>query len=467
MRFAHRIWIGLALAGVLTAQVLAGEATVGKGELLITFERHARVEPARRHPVRYEPDVFGGRLEIAARPRGPGPVSAGDVLVELVAKDFDEQYDDARTLAAESERRLQIQQQEKRIALEQAQVAVERAEFTADVAQRANELFRSYESVKAVEHREIGLQSQRDGQKDERTELEQLEKMYKGTTLADETKDIVLERARRGVARTERYAKYWEPDYKYWREIALPQDMRRHADGAKYSAFDLENARIGARLAAVRSELDLAAAERGVRDAQRRAERLGRDREKLVMKAPCAGYWTPQVREAGEQVQAWQAVGEVVELAPLRLKGTLDPAAFRIIQRQPDGTYAGALAHLRFPARPEITASAKFTEVSSVGTPEGDSTAFPFLAAIECDANDVNEILVGFDAIVYGKKTLSDVLLVPDKAIGGGPARPVVKRRNADGKEEEVNVRLGPSAGGRTVIVEGLNAGDKVVTPDG
>lgn len=44
------------------ATVAAGEATVERGDLVLTFERHARVEPSRKRPVRYEPEVFNGRL---------------------------------------------------------------------------------------------------------------------------------------------------------------------------------------------------------------------------------------------------------------------------------------------------------------------------------------------------------------------------------------------------------------------
>src|SRR5262245_62012338 len=107
-RFTSCAVAGLVAMG-LSAPAAAGEAKVEKGELLITFERHARVEPAIKRPVRYEPEVFGGRLQLAARARPAGPVNAGDTLIELFAKDFDEQYEDAKTLAAEAERRLDIQ----------------------------------------------------------------------------------------------------------------------------------------------------------------------------------------------------------------------------------------------------------------------------------------------------------------------------------------------------------------------
>lgn len=464
MARVKRWWMLAAIgAAIAASSSLAGEATVERGDLLITFERRARVEPASRRPVRYEPEVFGGRLQLAARARAPGPVQEGDVLLTLSAREFDEQLEDARTLAAEATRRLEVQRNEKRIGLEQARLAVERAEFASEVSKRGLEIFNEHESAKALEMREISLLWQRDGLNDEREELAQLEKMYKGTSLAEETKDIVLERARRALARTERQSKYWDRDFRNYVDIQHPQEARRVTDAARFSEFDLEVARVNARLTTARSELDLAAAERSVRDAGRRAERLERDQHRLTLKAASSGYWLPQVREENEGVQPWQVLGEVIDTAPMRLRGTLDPSAFRVLEPQADGSFIGSSAHVRFTARPELTASASITEIVTMGTAEGDSTAFPFVASID---GDTTGVMIGFDALVYGKRTMSGVLLVPDKAVSGAPARPIVKRKTTDG-EEEVNVILGPSANGKTVIVEGLNEGDRVVMPDG
>jgi len=450
------------VTSAIASTSLAGEAKVERGDLLITFERHARVEPASRRAVRYEPEVFGGRLELAERTRVPGPVKAGELLGMLAARDFNEQLDDAHTLAAEADRRLEVTRHERRIGLEQAQIAVDRAEFAAGIAQRALALFTEYESAKALEMQAISLEWQRESLKDQRIELDQLEKMYKGTSLAEETKDIVLERARRALTRTERQSQYWDRDFRKYVDVAHPQETKRITDTARFSGFDLEVARVNARLAGVRAELDLAAAERGVRDAKRKAERLERDQVRLTINAPTDGYWLPQVREAGDGVQPWQAIGEIVEMAPMRLRGTLDPAAFRVLQPQADGSFVGSIAHLRFTARPELVATARITELASIGSAEGESTAFPFTASID---GDTTGVMIGFDTLVYGKRSLEGVLLVPEKAVSGGPARPVVKRKTGDA-EEEVNVRVGPSAGGKTVIMDGLNEGDVVVTPD-
>jgi len=464
-------WSGaVSLALAFAAPSFAGEAKVERGDFVLTFERHARVEPARRRPVRYEPEVFGGRLELAARARAPGPVAEGDVVVQLSARELDEQLEDANTLAAEAEQRLTVLREERRVSREQAAIAVDRAEFAAEVAARANELFRDYESGRTVEYQEINLERQQDGLKNQREELAQLEKMYQDTTLATETKDIVLERARRELARTERTSKFWDRDFRNFMEIQHPQQARRTADAAKFAQFDLDVARVNARLTGVRAELDLAGAERGARDARRKAERLARDRERLAVKAPMAGYWLPQAREEGAAAQAWQPLGDVAEVSSVRLRGTLDPRAFRVIEPQSDGTIVGAVVDLRFTARPEVVAKARLTEVVTVGDTDGDSTSFPFFASIEAvnggAAQDAGGVMIGFDALLFGRRTLDDVLIVPAKAVSGAPARPVVKRLGPDDKEEEVVVRIGPSQDGKTVILDGLSEGDRVVTPD-
>lgn len=72
------------------------------------------------------------------------------MLLELAAKELDEQLEDAMTIASEAERRLAMQREERRIAGEQAAIAVERATFTAEVAANAHELFRDYGSARAT-----------------------------------------------------------------------------------------------------------------------------------------------------------------------------------------------------------------------------------------------------------------------------------------------------------------------------
>ncbi|MBX3355104.1 MAG: hypothetical protein KF724_05335 [Phycisphaeraceae bacterium] len=463
--------IATALVGSVALSPLAsaGEAVVERGDLTIRFDRKARVEAPWKRPVRFEPEVFQGRLQLASPARAPGEVKAGDLLVELVGREFEDQFEDAQTLAAEAERRLEVQRQERRIAIEQSRLAVDRAEFAAAVAQRTLEIFQSHESAKQLEQRAISFQWQQDALKDERQELAQLEKMYQGTSLAEETKDIVLERARRALARTERQSQFWEQDYRNFVEIQHPQEAKRVEEAARFSAFDLEVARVNARLSGVRAELDLAAAERGVRDARRRADRLERDRERLSLRAPVDGYWIPQVREEGDSAQPWQNLGEVVAIGSQRLRGTLDPTAVRVIGSLPASERR---VTVRFPSRPELSGRALITELVFVGSPEGDSTAFPFVATIESIEGsligDAAAALVetGIEALVLGERTWSGVLLVPEKAVRGAPARPMVTRLVGE-ERQDVPVRIGPTVDGKTVVVEGLSEGDRVVTPDG
>ncbi len=454
----------MAVTAVLAAAggAMGGEAAVERGDVVIRFERHAKVEPAARRPVRYEPEVFGGRLELSERAREPGPVKAGDPLVVLTSRDFSDQFEDAKTLADEAQRRLEVLREERRVGQEQAKVAVERAEFGAMVAQRTWTLFQEFDSKKTLEQRELGLQWQRDSLKDEREELAQLEKMYRGTTLADDTKDIVLERARRGVARSEKVMGHAERDYDHFVKFLHPQTTRQIEDAARFAAFDLEVARTGRRLAGIRSELDLAGAERGVRDAKRRAERLERDRERLTLRAPIDGYWLPQVREAGDGAQAWQPVGEVADLSSLRLKGTLDPQAFRVLAAdEGPASIVGKTLVVRWTSRPDRLTQTTISELVTVGTPEGESTAFPFIGQLPADSG----AMVGLDAIVSGSRTLTGMLTVPEKAVKGMPNRPQVRRKGPDG-ERDVDVKVGPAADGRIVILEGLSEGDRVVVPD-
>jgi hypothetical protein len=323
------------------------------------------------------------------------------------------------------------------------------------MAQQALDLHRDYESKKALEMADLGLKSSLDGLRDNHDELTQLEKMYAGTSLQSETKDIVLDRARRSVERGEIYAKYARRDNELYKAIRAPNESRRIEDQAKYSKLDLEGAQLQQRLGEIRAELDLASAARALRDIERRLEKMEGDAARLSVKAPSDGYVVLRVKDEGDQVQPRQELAQVVDLSKLRVRGTMNADAMRIIKQ-------GDVATVWFPARPEIRAEAVVDDLVVVGAPEGDGAAFPFVATLRSLDGSV---FPGLEARLVIRGTLTDRVLVPNKAIKQEKGRFTVKVLvGATSSEREV--RVGASDGTKTEVLSGLQAGEQVVMPD-
>ena len=430
-------------------------ATVERGALELVIERPGRVESSRSEEVRLELEAFSGSVTVKDIVRRNGAVKAGDALVMLEGKEFEKGLEDLRVQAAETRRRLVMQKEERAMQVRQSIAALERATLASDLAQQALELYRDYESKKGLEMADLGLKGSLDGLRDNQDELTQLEKMYAGTSLQSETKDIVLERARRGVERGETYAKFARRDNEIFKAIRAPNDARRVEDQAKYSKLDLEGAQLQQRLGEIRAELDIASSARALRDIERRLEKMEGDAARLSVKAPADGYVVVRVKDVGDQVQPRQELAQVVDLSKLRVRGTMNADALRVIKQ-------GDVAAVWFPSRPELRGEAVVDELVVVGAPEGDGAAFPFVATLRTVDGSV---FPGIEARLVIRGTLGDRVLVPNKAIKQEKGRFTVKVLVGEAQAER-EVRVGASDGTKTEVVSGLQAGEQVVMPD-
>jgi RND family efflux transporter MFP subunit len=200
----------------------------------------------------------------------------------------------------------------------------------------------------------------------------------------------------------------------------------------------------------------MAQAERGLRDLERRLERMEGDARRMTVRTPADGYLVVKLRDAGDQLQPRQEMAEVVDLGRLRVRGTLNADAMRFAK-------PGDVVDVWFPARPEVSGQAVVDEIVSVGAPEGEGASFAFTATLrEPDAR----LLPGIEARVLVRAKLADRLTVPSKAVAQSKGRFTVKVMK-DGAAAEREVRIGASDGTRTEVISGLEPGDAVVVPEG
>lgn len=428
---------------------------VESGALNLVTERSARIASAKKSLLRFEPEAFGGTVTVEKVLAKPGPVTAGTVIAQLKAKDFDKALSDLRIQVAEATERFAVAQEEATLARTSDAIAMERTERGHMLAEQRMRHSREYYFPKSLDLAKVRLQDQADGLKDQGDELAQLERMYSDATLESETKDIVIGRARRGFERSRTYFDYGQKDHELFLTFDHPNSVREAEDNLRYSQIGLDHLRIRQRLGAINARLGLASAARNLDDLNLRLTRMEGDAKRLTVTAPVDGLMALSLPEEGEPVGGRALMATIVDPSSLELTGNLDVEAIRILG-------PGSTLEVWLPSRPESSGQATITELSPLGSADGTGANYPFVASVQ---NRTGEWPLGAEARVVARKSIPGCTLVPAKAVKSSNGRWTVEVWT-DGKRVEREVRIGASDGKVMQVITGLTPGEQVVLPD-
>jgi hypothetical protein len=254
-----------------------------------SMERPGVFAPAAPAAVSLWFEAYAGEmLVLEAMPQG-SEVKEGDVLARLETKSIDEQVHQAELEAASSAVRHQGVVEKNRIdedaaaaALEQAKAALDRAKKTLDGWTQKELAFNRRGDEISKKNEDAGIDDQKD-------ELAQLEKMYKADELVDATEEIVLKRAKRRLAISEdaRTLSVDRRGYKIDYDEAMQTEVKKEA--AKMQELALDRL-VRTQAVEKRAREDALLRSKDALDQQaQRLEKLHRDREKFVVKAPRGG----------------------------------------------------------------------------------------------------------------------------------------------------------------------------------
>ena len=236
---------GFARVGAALTAIAAGSMayaaplppwTVEATPIELRLDASGRLAAARKLPIRLVPKGYRGGFVVSEVLVDGGPVEAGDVLVRLETAEIEEALERSRLELEEASLRLDLLGEEQRIAEEAGLTSLERKRLAAERAARALELHRETERERQQRGAVLRLQGNEDSLTNQRQELEQLEAMYAGTSLATETKDIVLERARRSIARAQESLALAKIDHEIYTSVQMADRDRDVEDRAEWSA---------------------------------------------------------------------------------------------------------------------------------------------------------------------------------------------------------------------------------------
>lgn len=136
-----------------------------------------------------------------------------------------------------------------------------RSEEELKIAREKLEIFRSQTVPGRIFWADMGMRGAEDSVKETREELQQLELMYKEDQFADQTKEIVLERNRRRLARAEESLEQQKKDNALLKEKTIPQETREQEMGVEAKQRELEKTKRDATITQIDNELTILSAQ--------------------------------------------------------------------------------------------------------------------------------------------------------------------------------------------------------------
>ncbi len=437
----------------------AAPVIVTRADFSLRMQRDGRIESLHIARPAFEFEAYSGRLEVAEVAPFTGSVSAGQVLVRVTPTDWENTMRSAEENLADARQRLDWAEQELTMAQQRQAVALEQAEKSLKDSLADLMLWDKYRWPDAQLSNELSIQQSRFGLEDQRQELAQLEEMYRNTSLATETKDIVLDRARRGLKISEQWFEMTQHNNLIARDYSLPRQDRDTRDSARYAQQSHDHALQQQKISLEQQEQQTQGARRGLRAAEEYMAKLRRDHDALTLTAPFAGLATRINLAAGDRVSPGQPVCEIHNPNHLAVTFTADVADSRIIA-------LGSDLDISFASFPELSLTAKVSEMSTVaGAPAGDPKSSSGSLEVRALLTAPNAVVrPGLSCSVSALKTIPAALAVPSECIGrDDDGAFVTVKTGADSSQRRI--RVGPSSGGMTIILEGLAEGEAVVKP--
>ena len=203
----------------------------------IEWDGSLRLETNRSRPVKIGTDQYGRSAEVAEVLVRSGMVRKGDVILRLDTTDIDEAIEDATTALDEKKTQLEIATRNRGIEDEAMKIAMERAGKSDERAQRNLQLFEQYRAEMMKQRQQMSLEWSQYRVDDADEELTQLQEMYGGTTLADRTKDIVLNRAKRSLDQSQRSLSMDKTEDTLFKKYEFPEREQDIRDSRTVAAF--------------------------------------------------------------------------------------------------------------------------------------------------------------------------------------------------------------------------------------
>ena len=446
----------------------AETAVAERGPFESVLAAKGAFEPVDFVVVEFRPQAWPQPLDVTRVVPHGSRVNAGDPLVEFDTEKLDRAIADLRVELALGEPALELARKELPAAEALHPIEMAEAERAAKVAAEDLARFLAIDRAASEEQSRFAVRAAEERLKYAREELTQLERMYKDKDLTEETEEMILQRTRFDVQQAEQSLTRIKEASEESLTLGIPRREIEVRRAAEKTAIALEKSRATLPLQLAQRKLALAKQEHERAESLRRLAELEADRAAAVVRAPRAGMvYLGRFRDGSwstATVAAKAVVGQPVQ--PVELDFTiLDPdrLQFRAKVEEKDlhllsAGLAGRVEPTGYPDAEAPVTLAPFVPVPREGVFEA-----LFAVAPRAGGPMLLPGMTGTSRCVVAKRP--EAVTVP----AGSVFRDDDGSRHvylvaADGKPVKKPVKAGLTAGGRTEILDGVAAGDRVRT---
>ncbi len=446
----------------------ADTAVAERGPFELAVSAKGAFEPVEYAVVEFRPESWAQPLEIKRVAPHGAMVNAGDPLVEFDAEKLDRAIADLKVDLAVGDKALEIVRKDVAAAESLHPIELAEAERQARVAAEDMARFLAVDRVAAEEQARFTVRAAEERLKYAREELEQLERMYKDKDLTEETEEMILQRTRFDVVQAEQSLKRIMENSEETLLLGIPRREIEVRRAAEKGAITLEKAKATLPMQLMQKKLALAKQEHERAESLRRLAELEADRAAATLRSPRAGMvYYGRFREGTWSTAAVVAKVIVGQPAlPAELDFTvLDPARLqfraKIEEKDLHLLATGLAGRIEPTGYPEadvpatlgpflpVPRDAAFEGVFAVAAREGGPKLLPGMTgAVRCVVAKRPEAVTVPSGCVFRDDDGSRYVFAID----------------GDGKPAKKPVKAGLASGGRTEILEGLAAGDRVRT---
>jgi multidrug efflux pump subunit AcrA (membrane-fusion protein) len=430
-----------------------------RADLQVVIEADGTIEPVKRKKLKVVPEEFPGPYTVLEIVESGRTVETGAVLVRLETNTLERLIRGAQEGLEAAKMKAQTTREELENLKTANRLKLERMGLDLKQAERDLNSFGKYGDEQLLEGRALGLKHQEFYLSNREQELAQLEKMYKDAQLSSETKEIVLERARREVALGKESLTLAKKSEKQLKEFEEPSQKDKLNNTAEQKKQDFDLAGPAIRLAETQKSEELKAAERALRDAEERLHRLKNDLAQMELKSPFAGVFRHAGIEAGDKVNPNAGFADLLELAHFEVH-------FLVTLKELQPLHVGDAIKVTSPDLPELQLGGKIEELALTAWPEPpDKPITHYMVRAKVDEDKQLRHGARLHVQIPCEK-LKKVIVLPRTAVFVEEGRTYCKVHGAQGvAKREIVVGLGDRE--RLSVLRGLSEGETVVIKEG
>ncbi|MHC4840636.1 MAG: HlyD family secretion protein [Planctomycetota bacterium] len=237
-------------------------------------------------------------------------VEAGAVVAKVVIDGADRQLKSAERNVRSTQMQLASMKEGNRASNVSAARELQRAERGLARANEDLEHFNTVGMARRIRQSEIHLESRENSIKDQKEEIAQLDKLYKGNELGQESADIVLNRAKRRLKVSEENFKMSQDNHERLKTVHLPREKEDLEYAVEKAQAGLDSAKFRVDNGNIDLQIKIMATEARLEDANRAVEEVKSDLTNLEIKAPAAGTIEYSL-ESGANIKNGQKVATI------------------------------------------------------------------------------------------------------------------------------------------------------------